>query len=184
LEEKIINKKRFALTGSWMLEGIAVKPLKRLVDERGSFTEIFRADWRDLIGEDCIVQANLSITYPNIVRAWHRHERGQVDYMIVVRGSLKICAYDDESGELDEIISTAENLQVVRIPGKYWHGFKALGVEPAILIYFTNRLYDYNNPDEIRRPWNDQAVIPKVINGRRDDPRCNKPWDWFAPPHR
>jgi|YelNatPaOPRAMG01_1025707.scaffolds.fasta_scaffold19922_3 dTDP-4-dehydrorhamnose 3,5-epimerase len=167
-----------------MLEGIAVKPLKRLVDERGSFTEIFRADWRDLIGEDCIVQANLSITYPNIVRAWHRHERGQVDYMVVVRGSLKICAYDDESGELDEIISTAENLQVVRIPGKYWHGFKALGVEPAILIYFTNRLYDYNNPDEIRRPWNDQAVIPKVINGRRDDPRCNKPWDWFAPPHR
>ncbi|MGY0287327.1 MAG: polysaccharide biosynthesis C-terminal domain-containing protein [Candidatus Methanodesulfokora washburnensis] len=167
-----------------MLEGIAVKPLKRLVDERGSFTEIFRADWRDLIGEDCIVQANLSITYPNIVRAWHRHERGQVDYMIAVRGSLKICAYDDESGELYEIISTAENLQVVRIPGKYWHGFKALGVEPAILIYFTNRLYDYNNPDEIRRPWNDQAVIPKVINGRRDDPRCNKPWDWFAPPHR
>jgi dTDP-4-dehydrorhamnose 3,5-epimerase len=167
-----------------MLEGIAVKPLKRLVDERGSFTEIFRTDWRDLIGEDCIVQANLSITYPNIVRAWHRHERGQVDYMVVVRGSLKICAYDDESGELDEIISTAENLQIVRIPGKYWHGFKALGVEPAILIYFTSRLYDYNKPDEIRRPWNDQAVIPKVINGRRDDPRCNKPWDWFAPPHR
>jgi dTDP-4-dehydrorhamnose 3,5-epimerase len=183
-KRKLLIKKRFASTGSWMLEGIAVKPLKRLVDERGSFTEIFRADWRDLIGEDCIVQANLSITYPNIVRAWHRHERGQVDYMVVIRGSLKICAYDDESGELDEIISTAENLQVVRIPGKYWHGFKALGVEPAILIYFTNRLYDYNNPDEIRRPWNDQAVIPKVINGRRDDPRCNKPWDWFAPPHR
>jgi dTDP-4-dehydrorhamnose 3,5-epimerase len=183
-KRKLLIKKRFASTGSWMLEGIAVKPLKKLVDERGSFTEIFRADWRDLIGEDCIVQANLSITYPNIVRAWHRHERGQVDYMIAVRGSLKICAYDDESGELDEIISTAENLQVVRIPGKYWHGFKALGVEPAILIYFTNRLYDYNNPDEIRRPWNDQAVIPKVINGRRDDPRCNKPWDWFAPPHR
>jgi len=166
-----------------MLEGVMVKPLRRFVDERGSFTEIFRADWKDIVGEE-IVQANLSITYPNIVRAWHKHERGQIDYMVVVKGALKICIYDDESGELDEIISTAENPQIVRIPGKYWHGFKAFGTEPTILVYFTNKLYDYNNPDEARRPWNDPTIIPKTINGRKDDPRCNKPWDWFTPPHK
>jgi len=166
-----------------MLEGVIIKPLRRFVDERGSFTEILRTDWKDIV-KDEIVQANLSITYPNIVRAWHKHERGQVDYMIVVKGALKICAYDDESKELNEIISTAENPQIVRIPGRYWHGFKAFGIEPAILIYFTNKLYDYNNPDEARRPWNDPTIIPMKINGRSDDPRCNKPWDWFTPPHK
>jgi dTDP-4-dehydrorhamnose 3,5-epimerase len=166
-----------------MLEGVIVKPLRRFVDERGSFTEILRADWKDVV-KDEIAQANLSITYPNIVRAWHKHERGQVDYMIVVKGALKICVYDDESRELDEIISTAENMQIVRMPGRYWHGFKSFGTEPAILVYFTNKLYDYNNPDEARRPWNDQTIIPKKINGRSDDPRCSKPWDWFTPPHR
>ncbi len=167
-----------------MLEGIMVKPLKRYFDERGFFMEVMRIDWRDILGEDNIVQANISMSYPGIVRAWHRHVRGQVDYFIVIRGSIKLCAYDDESRELDEIILTWHEPKIARIPGRYWHGFKVIGDEPAVVLYFTNRLYDYNNPDEERRPWNDQTIIPRIINGRTDDPRCNRPWDWFYPPHR
>lgn len=163
-----------------MLEGIKVKPLKKFADERGFFAEIMRNDWF----EDEIVQSNFSISYPGIVRAWHRHLRGQIDYFVVLKGALKICAYDDEMKELTEIISTGENLQVVRIPGHYWHGFKVIGDERAYLVYFTNKLYNYENPDEERRPWNDKTIVPKIINGRKDDPRCNKPWDWFYPPHR
>lgn len=167
-----------------MLPGIKVKPLKRFADERGFFSEIMRADWSDLFGDEGVVQANLSITYPGVVRAWHRHLRGQVDYFVVIRGAAKICAYDEESGELDEIVSTEKNLQVVRIPGRYWHGFKAVGVEPVYIVYFVNRLYDYENPDEERRPWNDPSVVPRLVNGREDDPRAGRPWDWFYPPHR
>lgn len=167
-----------------MLPGIKIKELKRHVDERGSFTEILRTDWKDLLGEDQIVQSNLSISYPGIVRAWHKHERGQVDYFLVLKGALKICAYDDETKELDEIISSEEKLQLVRIPGKYWHGFKVISNQPAILVYFTTRLYDYENPDELRRPWNDPTIVPKIINGKTDDPRCNKPWDWFYKPFK
>jgi dTDP-4-dehydrorhamnose 3,5-epimerase len=124
------------------------------------------------------------MSYPGIVRAWHRHLKGQVDYFLTIKGSLKICAYDDEKQELEEIISTGQELQLVRIPGIYWHGFKVIGEEVALLLYFTNRLYDYENPDEERRPWNDQKITPKKINGKSDDPRCNKPWDWLAPPHK
>ncbi|HON36688.1 MAG TPA: dTDP-4-dehydrorhamnose 3,5-epimerase family protein [Methanothrix sp.] len=162
-----------------MLPGIVVKPLKRFADERGFFTEIMRTDWRDVIQDD-IVQANMSVSYPGMVRAWHRHERGQVDHFLVIRGALKICAYDDESSELDEVISAGENPQLVRIPGHYWHGFKVVGNEQATLIYFVNRLYDYSSPDEERRPWDDQTIIPETINGKRDD-RCGKAWDWFLP---
>lgn len=167
-----------------MLPGIKVKPLKMFVDERGFFSEIMRIDWKDLFGDEGVVQANLSITYPGIVRAWHRHLRGQVDYFIVVRGAAKICAYDEESGELDEIVSTEKNLQVVRIPGHYWHGFKAIGVEPVYIVYFVNRLYDYANPDEERRPWDDPSIVPRLINGKKNDPRIGKPWDWFYPAHK
>jgi len=42
-----------------------------------------------------------------------------------------------------------------------------------------NKLYDYDNPDEIRRPWND-PIVPESINGRTDDPKVGKPWDGFA----
>jgi dTDP-4-dehydrorhamnose 3,5-epimerase len=166
------------------LTGIMVKQLKRFPDERGFFMELIRKDWKDLVEENNIVQANLSLSYPGVVRAWHKHERGQIDYFVVIRGALKICAYEDSIGELDEIVSTGENVQVVRIPGHYWHGSKAVSNEPAFLIYLVNRLYDYKKPDEIRRSWNDPTIVPKQINGNADDPRIGKPWDWFYPPHK
>jgi dTDP-4-dehydrorhamnose 3,5-epimerase len=165
-----------------MLPGIIVKPLKRIADERGFFTEMMRDDWADVI-QDEIHQANMSFSYPGMVRAWHRHDRGQIDHFLAVRGAIKICAYDDEAGELDEVVSAGDNPQIVRIPGHYWHGFKVVGNEPALLVYFVNRLYDYKNPDEIRRPWDDPTIIPSLINGRKDD-RCGMPWDWFSPPYK
>lgn len=167
-----------------MLEGIRVKSIKRLPDERGFFSEIMRTDWKELFQDDAISQANLSITYPTIIRAWHRHLKGQTDYFIALKGAIKICAYDEETKELDEIISTGKDLQIVRIPGHYWHGFKAIGNKPALLLYFTTQLYNYADPDEERRPWNDQNLVPKFVNGKKDDPRVGEPWDWEYPPHK
>ena len=167
-----------------MLEGITLKPLKRACDERGCFTEIMRQNWKDLLGQDQPVQTNFSATYPGIIRAWHRHNRRQIDYFVVLKGALKICAFDEETKELDEVISTGLDLQVLRMPGHYWHGFKAVGNETALLIYFTTKLYDYENPDEERRPWNDPRIVPKLVNGKRDDSRTGKPWDWNHPPYK
>jgi dTDP-4-dehydrorhamnose 3,5-epimerase len=163
-----------------MLPGVRVQDLKKIVDERGFFGEIMRQDWKDLLGDDSIVQANLSLSYPGMIRAWHRHSRGQVDYFIVLRGSIKICAYDDKqgspsNGQLDEIVTSEENFQVVRIPGFYWHGTKALGDKPSLTVYCVNRFYDFKNPDEERRAWNDPNII---------DPKTSKPFDWNRPPHK
>jgi dTDP-4-dehydrorhamnose 3,5-epimerase len=167
-----------------MLAGITVKPIKCLIDERGSFSEIMRKDWKDLFGDDNIAQSNLSITYPGIIRAWHRHLRGQTDYFVALKGAIKICAFNEKTKELNEIVSTGQIPQIVRMPGDYWHGFKALGNEQAMLLYFTTNLYDHDSPDEERRLWNDPMLIPKAINGKVDDPRAGKPWDWNYPPHK
>lgn len=163
-----------------MLPGVRVQDLKKNVDERGFFAEVIRLDWKDLLGEDSIVQANLSFTYPGTIRAWHRHNRGQVDYFIVLKGSIKICAYDDKQGspthgQLDELVAGGEKLQVVRIPGHYWHGTKTLGDKPSLTVYCVNRLYDTKNPDEERRPWNDPSII---------DPKTTRSFDWNKPPHK
>jgi len=164
-----------------MLPGVKIKELAKFPDERGSFTEVFREDWSDLVEpEDKILQVNVSYSYPSMIRAWHRHERGQVDYFITINGATKICAYDDGEnsstrGQLDQIISSGEKIQCVRIPGFYYHGFKSVGFEPALVVYLTTRLYDYKNPDEERRPWNDSTII---------DPKTGKPFDWNAIPHK
>src|SRR5512147_2987115 len=134
-----------------MLTGIRIKPIKRFNDERGFFTEVMRKDWNDLFEEDTVAQSNFSFTYPNTIRAWHRHLRGQNDYFIALKGRIKICAFDEKTQELNEVISSGLDLQVVRMPGHYWHGFKAVGDEPAMLLYFTTNLYDPSDPDEERR---------------------------------
>ncbi|MEM2507703.1 MAG: dTDP-4-dehydrorhamnose 3,5-epimerase family protein [Nitrososphaeria archaeon] len=153
-------------------------------DERGFFAEALRQDWKDLIEEEWVVQANISYSYPNVVRAWHKHERGQVDYFLVLKGAMKICAYEEETGKMIEIIASEEKPSIVRIPGKYLHGTKTVSDIPSLTVYFATKLYDYKSPDEIRRPWNDPTIIPIEINGRKDDPRVGKPWDWFYPPHK
>ena len=164
------------LTDSKLLDGIKILEIKKNIDERGFFCEIFRKDWiNEILGQDEIVQANLSVSYPGMIRAWHRHNQGQVDYFLALQGSVKICAYDDDKQELNQIISSSERLQLVRIPGNYWHGFKNVGNNISVVIYFVNRLYDYNNPDEERRPWNDPTII---------DRRADQSFDWNMPPHK
>jgi dTDP-4-dehydrorhamnose 3,5-epimerase len=163
-----------------MLPGVRVRDLTKNVDERGFFAEVLRGDWSDFLGGEPPVQTNLSMSYPGMIRAWHRHLRGQVDYFLVVQGSLKICAYDDDPasptvGQLDEIVASAERLQLVRVEGRFWHGTKCVSSQPSLTVYGVSRLYDAQAPDEERRPWDD----PKV-----EDPRSRRSFDWNRPPHK
>jgi len=158
-----------------MLEGVRVYELKKIPDERGFFAELLRSDWKDLLGDEWIVQANLSYSYPGIVRAWHRHLRGQTDYFIVLKGAMKICAYDEKTRQLEEIVTSEHKLQAIRVPGHYWHGTRTLGNEPSLTLYFVTKLYNYKNPDEERRPWNDPAIL---------DPKTGQPYDWERLPYR
>lgn len=162
------------------LPGVKTYDLKIFTDERGFFSEALRRDWRELFGEDEIAQVNVSYSYPEIIRAWHRHLRGQVDYFLILRGAMKICAYDDRDnspskGKLVEIVASEKKLQVVRIPGFYWHGTKTVSSEPSLTVYFVTKLYDYKNPDEERRAWDDPSII---------DPKTGKPFEWNKLPYK
>jgi len=166
------------------LKGVKTNEINILPDERGFFAEALRQDWKEMFEDEWVTQVNVSSSYPTIVRAWHKHMRGQVDYFLVLKGAMKICAYEEETGKLAEVITSGEKPTIVRIPGKYLHGTKTVSNEPSLTVYFVTRLYDYKNPDEIRRPWNDQKIVPTEINGKKDDPRVGKPWDWFSSPNK
>jgi len=131
------------------------------------------------LGDDKVVQVALSMSHPGVVRAWHRHARGQIDYFLAIEGTVKIVAYDDQDGsptcgKLVELIVSGEQLQLVRVPGYYWHGTKSIGDRPSLTLYFFTRLYDYANPDEERRLWNDTSII---------DSRTGRPYDWDSATH-
>ena len=117
------------------------------------------------------------------VRAWHRHLIGQVD-CFVVGESMKIYAFDDGGRSLVEVVASADRPQVVRIPGHRGHGTKTICHKPSLTVYFVTGLYDYKSPDEERRAWNDPTIVSASINGRADDPRAGKSWEWLFPAHK
>jgi dTDP-4-dehydrorhamnose 3,5-epimerase len=169
-----------------LIDGLRVRDIKKNVDERGYFAELLREDWKDFLGNDRIVEFSLSHSNPGVIRAWHRHAHGQNDYVACIHGLIKECVFDDREesatrGELDELLLDGSGeLQIARIVGACWHGYMVVGREPAIVLYGVTDLYDYENPDELRRPWNDVLIVPTLINGRFDDPRNRKPYDWKA----
>ena len=168
----------------YSLKGVRTCPINILPDERGFFSEALRTDWKEFLEGESVNQINLSYSYPNIVRAWHKHTRGQIDHFLVVQGAMKICAFDEKTGKMAEVVASGKKPTVVRIPGQYLHGTKTVSSEPSLLIYFVNRLYDYKNPDELRVEWNDPIIVPTEINGKTNDPRVGKAWDWFRSPNK
>ncbi|KPN29288.1 dTDP-4-dehydrorhamnose 3,5-epimerase [Halolamina pelagica] len=110
--------------------------------------------------------------YPGIIRAWHRHLEGQNDHFVCPQGRIKVGVYDDRDdsptqGELNTFVIGEHNQKLIHIPGDCWHGFKAIGDKPALLINYPTELYDYENPDEERIPYDTDKI----------------PLDWEEPPH-
>lgn len=138
-----------------MIEGVEVRTLDVNADERGHLVETYRDDWEEYDPRPAM--SYYSMTYPGVVRAWHRHERGQIDHFVCPQGRIKVGIYDDRQdsatrGELDTYVIGEHDQRAVTIPGACWHGFKAIGDEPALLLNFPTALYDYEDPDEERLP--------------------------------
>ncbi len=148
-----------------MIDGVLVKPLRRIVDDRGYVLVILREDDDEFRG---FGQAYISACNPGIVKAWHCHER-QWDYFCVVTGNAKIGLYDDRDGsptrgQTVALVIGDLNPALVVIPPLVWHGMTALGNSPAILLNLPTLPYDNENPDELRRP----AFDPDI------------PFEWFS----
>jgi dTDP-4-dehydrorhamnose 3,5-epimerase len=143
-----------------MIEGVAVKQLKRHADERGYLMEMLREDDEVFLH---FGQSYVALNYPGCIRAWHYHKE-QTDYFVVIKGMVKVALYDDREGsptrgEVAEFFMGEQNPLLLRIPPGVLHGYKTIGVEPSLLVNFPTRTYDPAAPDEYRLPW-DSPDIP------------------------
>lgn len=96
-------------------------------------------------------QINYSVTYPGIVKAWHRHQK-QTDFWICTMGNLKVGIHGDDGRTWKAIIGE-KRPGVLVIPPPLWHGCCTIGPASAGLLYYVTRAYDARNPDEDRRPY-------------------------------
>ena len=74
-----------------MIDGVAIRPLRRIPDERGAVFHMLRRDdaWFTQFGE-----MYFSLVYPGAVKGWHLHKRMTLNYA-VPSGRIKLVLYDD-----------------------------------------------------------------------------------------
>ena len=142
-----------------MIEGVAVKELRMIPDERGYLMEMLRSDWPEF---ERFGQVYVTAVYPGVVKGWHYHKI-QTDHFICVSGMAKVVLYDNRDGspthgEVNEFYMGWQRPRLLKIPPGVLHGFKGTGEEMALIVNVPTELYNYEQPDEYRLPAHTDEV--------------------------
>ena len=135
-----------------MIDGVSLKQLKVIPDERGRLLEIFRVSDNNIQP----AQVYMTTAYEGVVKdkhAFHMHNL-QTDNMCCVKGKVKLVLVDvrpesKTKGEINEFEIGDGGYCLVTIPNKVLHAFKSLKGESLILNCIDNE-YNRHDPDEFR----------------------------------
>lgn len=135
-----------------MIEGVNVKKLKVIPDDRGRLMEILR------VSETVIEprQVYLTTAYEGVVKDkthFHMHKK-QTDFFCCVKGTMKLVLVDTRpdsgtKGRIDELEIGEDNPCLVTIPKEVLHAFKSLKGEAFVINCIDNE-YNRKSPDEYR----------------------------------
>lgn len=137
------------------IDGVALATLEGHDDERGTFFESYRKEW---FGAREMVQSNLSVSSPGVLRGLHFH-RDQADYWLLTAGSFTVALYDVRAG------SPSQGRHA--IVGLRWDQPKGLYIPPGVAHGFYTEtggtltyLVDayFTGDDEHGILWNDPAL--------------------------
>jgi dTDP-4-dehydrorhamnose 3,5-epimerase len=131
------------------IEGVVIKPLKQIPDERGKVMHMLRADDPEF---EKFGEIYFSVVYPGVIKGWHLHKSMTLNYT-VVSGMIKLVLYDSREnsptkGNLQEIFLGQDNYCLVKIPKGIINGVKGIGQKPAIIANCATEPHD---PKEITR---------------------------------
>lgn len=132
-----------------MIEGVLVKPLSQITDERGKIMHMLRSDEPHF---EQFGEIYFSVVYPGVIKGWHLHKEMTLNYA-VISGMVKLVLYDSRPdsptrGEIQAIFIGEDNYVLVKIPPRIYNGFKGVGNKPAIV---ANCATLPHHPDEIER---------------------------------
>ncbi|MFC2170121.1 dTDP-4-dehydrorhamnose 3,5-epimerase family protein [Acidobacteriota bacterium] len=138
------------------IDGVIIKPLKKIPDERGCIFHMLRND--DPLYEK-FGEIYFSVIYPGVIKGWHFHKEMTLNYA-VVQGMIKLVLYDNREdsrskGQLMELFTGDNNYCLIKIPPKIWNGYKGIGKESAIV---ANCATLPHSPEEMIRldPFSDK----------------------------
>lgn len=131
---------------------VTVKTLFVNVDDRGTVTELLRADDPDVkFGQVYAVESFAKGT----IRGLHRH-RKMWDWFIVTAGSGRFRFFDD-NGNSQEVVTTSKQLQRIAVPPGIYHGWQSLEDNTVLISIASEPYMGYGRTgvkDEERVPHN------------------------------
>jgi len=147
------------MIGGTMIDGVKVKKLRVMPDERGRLTEILRKDDELFRG---FGQVYVTTTYPGVVKAWHKH-RKQTDNIACVAGMIKVALYDGREGsptrgQVDQFYLGVHNPVLLQVPAGIYHGWMCVSGEEAVVVNVPTEVYVYAEPDEQRLDAHDKSI--------------------------
>ena len=141
------------------IEGVMRRTAVPIADERGAFTELWRASLTRLLPAETFVQANLSRSRPGVLRGMHFHLR-QADLWMLLEGRA-LAATTDVRAVMGGTSGSVRSQMIEVVPGDSLyiprlvaHGFWAL--EETMLLYLVSGEYD--GTDEHGFAWNDPVA--------------------------
>lgn len=134
-----IDNKEMKIT-ELSLPGVKLVEGKRYDDERGFFTELFKAEELMKEGFPAFIQDNLSCSKRGVFRGMHLQKApyAQAKLVRAVSGRVIDFALDvnpasDTFGEAVGVELVADDCRALYIPGNYAHGFVALEDDSRVL---------------------------------------------------
>jgi dTDP-4-dehydrorhamnose 3,5-epimerase len=155
-----------------LISGVRVEPMTLHTDDRGFFTELARLGMKGIAAEMVTggqkqIQISTTLTYPGTIKAIHYHYH-QTDLWMPIAGMLQVFLYDMRRNSPTFGLINTLYVGLLRpwellIPPGVGHGYKVLGIQPAQLVYLTDRYYNpedegrivYDHPD-IGYDWETQ----------------------------
>lgn len=142
-----------------LIQGVQTKKLRLIPDDRGFLMEMLRSDWPEF---ERFGQSYITACYPGVIKAWHYHKK-QTDHFVCVSGMAKVVLFDDREGSptkglINEFHIGCLNPLLIKIPLLTYHGFTAEGTDTTLIVNFPTQLYNYQEPDEFRRSFDDPSI--------------------------
>jgi dTDP-4-dehydrorhamnose 3,5-epimerase len=144
-----------------LIAGVQVRAGILHPDDRGFFMEILRMGTGPAADFDpSTTQVSAALSYPGTIKAFHYHMK-QTDYWVPVRGLFQVVLVDlrhdsPTFGARNTLYVGELRPWQILIPPGVGHGYKIVGMEPAMLTYVTNRFYDPS--DEGRIEYNHPGI--------------------------
>lgn len=132
------SKKLYSTYLSYLPEEEFNYPLEMHIDNRGSFTELFKTAERG--------QVSVNISKPGIVKGNHWHNTKNEKF-VVVSGQGVIRFRKPDSDKVIEYFVSGEKLEVVDIPVGYTHNIENLGRTDMVTIMWANEIFNPEKPD-------------------------------------